>query len=81
MVLYTIYPQETIFQVEETRNYLTVEVDNRVFVIELTDGQARIVRLISRSRDYLQPPLAAGDQTELHNPREMSVPASRNIKP
>ncbi len=56
MVLYTIYPQETIFQVEEARNYLTVEVDNRVFVIELTDGQARIVRLISHDpRDYLNP--------------------------
>ena len=47
MVLYTIYPQEVVFQVDEPRNYLTVEVDNRVFVIELVNGQAQIVRLIS----------------------------------
>lgn len=56
MVLYTIYPQEVVFQVDEPRNYLTVEVDNRVFVIELVNGQAQIVRLISHDpHDYLNP--------------------------
>jgi hypothetical protein len=56
MVLYTIYPHEVVFQVDEQRDFLTVEVDSRVFVIELVNGQAQIVRLISHDpRDYLNP--------------------------
>ncbi|HHY12550.1 MAG TPA: hypothetical protein GX529_07955 [Firmicutes bacterium] len=56
MVLYTIYPQEVVFQVDEPHNYITVNIDNRVFVMEIINGQAQIVRLISPDpHDYLNP--------------------------
>jgi len=55
-VLYTIYPPEVIFQVDEKRHYFTIEFEGRTFVMELIDGQAQIVRLISPNpNDYLDP--------------------------
>ncbi len=56
MVLYTIYPQEVVFHIDEPRDYITVNLDNRIFVMEFINGQAQIVRLISSDPyDYLNP--------------------------
>lgn len=56
MTLYTIYPPELVFQSEEKRTYFTVEFQGRTFVLEMKDGQASIVRLISPDpMDYLNP--------------------------
>ncbi|MGI6627558.1 MAG: YlzJ-like family protein [Bacillota bacterium] len=56
MVLYTIYPQEVIFQVDEPRNYFSVDFDGKTFIMEFSNGQARIIRLISSNpQDYLNP--------------------------
>lgn len=55
-MLYTIYPPELIFQTEEKRHYFTIEMEGRTFIMELLDGQAQIVRLISPDPvDYLNP--------------------------
>ncbi|MBE3519029.1 MAG: YlzJ-like family protein [Firmicutes bacterium] len=55
-MLYTIYPAEVIFQAREEPHYFTVNLGPRTFVLEMTDGQARLVRLISSDpTDYLDP--------------------------
>ncbi len=56
MVLYSIYPPETVLGQGETSEprYFTVEMDGRAFVLEMKDGRAQIVRLLSANpRDYL----------------------------
>ncbi len=58
MVIYTIYPHETVFeaQEEEKRNLFSVDFEGRTFVLEFSNGQAQIVRLISPDpRDYHNP--------------------------
>ncbi len=58
MVIYSIYPPEVVLETAEpfSRQFLTVELDGRTFVLEMVQGQARIVRLISANpSDYLRP--------------------------
>ena len=58
MVLYTIYPPEVVLQsAEESKlSYFSVDFEGRTFILELVDGQARLVRLISTNpNDYLRP--------------------------
>lgn len=58
MVIYTIYPPETVLQeiTEEKRNLFTVDFEGRTFVLEFSNGQAQILRLISPNpNDYLNP--------------------------
>lgn len=58
MVLYTIYPPEVVLQAAEESKpgYFTVDFEGRTFVLELVDGQARLVRLLSMDpSDYLNP--------------------------
>ncbi len=58
MVIYTIYPPETVLEAraEDKRHYFCVEYQGRTFVLELVDGQAQIVRLVSLDpKDYLNP--------------------------
>ncbi len=56
MMLYTIYPLELILQTGEELHYFTVSFGQRTFVLEMVDGQARLVRLISSDpMDYLEP--------------------------
>lgn len=63
MVLYTIYPQEVVYQVDEPKHYFTVDFEGRTFVMEFLDGQAQIVRLISSDpRDYLKPQWQPGSK-------------------
>ncbi|MGE5578837.1 MAG: YlzJ-like family protein [Bacillota bacterium] len=56
MVLYSIYPPEVVLgQVENPEpRFFTVELDGRTLVLEMKDGRAQIVRLLSTNpRDYL----------------------------
>lgn len=56
MVLYSIYPPEVVLTQAESSEprYFTVELDGRAFVLEMKDGRAQIVRLLSTNpRDYL----------------------------
>ncbi len=56
MILYTIYPEEMIFQNTAERKLITMNVDDKIFVMEIINGQAQIVRLISSDpQDYLNP--------------------------
>ena len=58
MVIYTIYPPEVVMQAQkpDERHYFTVDFQGRTFVLELVDGQAQIVRLLSADPgDYLNP--------------------------
>jgi len=56
MILYTIYPPEVVFQTKEKHHYFTINFDGRTFIMELVNGQAQIVRLISADpNDYLNP--------------------------
>lgn len=55
-MLYTIYPPEVVFGTTEKPRYFTVNLGGKTFVLETTDGQVRIVRLISSDPlDYLDP--------------------------
>ncbi len=58
MVIYTIYPPETVLRApsEDKRHYFTVDFEGRTFILELINGQAQIVRLLSANpSDYLNP--------------------------
>ncbi len=58
MVIYTIYPPEVVLQAAQAdeRHYFTIDFEGRTFVLELVNGQAQIVRLVSTNpRDYLNP--------------------------
>ncbi|MEX0974959.1 MAG: YlzJ-like family protein [Bacillota bacterium] len=58
MVLYTIYPLEIVLQSTqvENRNFFSVDFEGKTFVLEMVNGQAQIVRLVSPNpRDYLNP--------------------------
>lgn len=65
MVIYTIYPAEYVLQdiSPDSRRYFTIDMDGRTFVMELCDGNARIVRLVSTNpNDYLNPRWQPGSQ-------------------
>lgn len=58
MVLYTIYPPEVVLQpaAENRPDLFSVDFEGRTFILELVDGQARLVRLVSADpNDYLNP--------------------------
>jgi len=58
MVIYTIYPPEVVLEPpqSEERKYLTVDCGGRILVLDVTDGQARVARLLSVDpSDYLNP--------------------------
>ena len=74
MVLYTIYPHEVVYHVDEPRNYFTVTLEGRTFVMELQNGQAQIVRLISANpMDYLNPKWQPGSTIGFTIPNEQPV--------
>lgn len=65
MVIYTIYPPDQVIQepAREAPEYFTIEMDGRTFVMELCDGHARIVRLLSTNpNDYLNPQWQPGQK-------------------
>lgn len=65
MVIYTIYPVEQVIREAEDKSphYFTMQMDGRTFVMELCDGHARIVRLMSTNPDdYLNPMWQPGSQ-------------------
>ncbi len=71
MVIYTIYPIETVLKEEaqEKRSYFSLESHGRTFILELVDGQAQIVRLISPNpQDYLNPRWQPGSKFGLSVP-------------
>jgi hypothetical protein len=58
MVIYTVYPPEVVLEPPQTeeKRYFTVDFEGRTFLLELVDGQAQIVRLLSANpNDYLNP--------------------------
>jgi hypothetical protein len=65
VVIYTIYPFEQVMQESDPKapHYFTIEMDGRTFVMELLNGNARIVRLVSANpSDYLNPQWQPGSQ-------------------
>jgi hypothetical protein len=71
-VIYTIYPPEIVLQseTEDKRRYFSVEHQGRTFVLELVDGQAQIVRLVSLNpKDYLNPSWQPGTKFSFTLPK------------
>jgi hypothetical protein len=62
LIIYSIYSYDTIFQKEEEkRQYFTMEVEGKTLVMELKDGKAQVVRLLSPDPlDYLDPRFQPG---------------------
>jgi hypothetical protein len=71
MVLYTIYPPETVLgpaQADE-RHFFSIDFEGKTFVLEMVGGQAQIVRLVSPNpRDYLNPKWQPGTKFGLTVP-------------
>jgi hypothetical protein len=65
MVIYTVLPPEEVIKPGEgeSPHYFTIDMDGRTFVMELVDGHARIVRLLSTNpSDYLNPEWQPGNK-------------------
>lgn len=76
MVIYSIYPPEIVLgQTEVSQpHYFTVEMDGKSFVLEMVDGQARIVRLLSTNpRDYMEPKYQPGTTFGFVSPPQTSL--------
>jgi len=76
MVIYSIYPPEVVLAQAETteRHYFTVEMDGKSFVLEMVNGQAQIVRLLSPNpRDYLNPKWQPGTTFGFSSPPQTSL--------
>jgi hypothetical protein len=68
MTLYTIIPEEKVFEGYENYNpeYLEVDINGVAMQVEMVSGsQARIVRLLScNANDYLNPSYTPGSMLE-----------------
>jgi hypothetical protein len=65
VVIYTVLPPDQVMGQGEREepHYFTIEMDGKTFVMELVNGSARIVRLVSTNpSDYLNPEWQPGKQ-------------------
>ncbi|HHY44100.1 MAG TPA: hypothetical protein GX512_00105 [Firmicutes bacterium] len=83
MVIYTVLPPDEVMSTGEGEppHYFTIDMDGRTFVMELADGHARIVRLLSTNpNDYLNPEWQPGKQVGFTIPG-MTHPGRSNPTP